>query len=76
MEKIYELLSQIRPEFDFRSSDDFISDGLLDSFDVVALVEELESTFDCIIDGLDVVPENFNTVDNIIKLIKRNNGNI
>ena len=46
MERIYEILSQLRPEFDFKESKDFIEEGLLDSFDIVSLVTELEDSFE------------------------------
>lgn len=73
--KIFEILKAIRPEFDFENSSDFIEDGFLDSFDIVTIVSELEKTFNIMIDGLDVIPENFNTVDAILKLIKKCGGN-
>lgn len=76
MEKIYEILSEIRPEFSFKDSNDYIEDGLLDSFDMVALVTELESNFDCLIDALDIVPENFATAESIAETVKKNGGNI
>lgn len=74
MERIYEILDQLRPEFDFKESKDFIEDGYLDSFDVVSLVTELEDRFDCIIDALDILPENFNSVENIANIVKKNGG--
>lgn len=76
MEKIYEILGQLRPEFDFRGSADFIEEGLLDSFDIVSFVTELEDTFDCLIDALDIVPENFNTVEHVIGVVRKNGGQI
>lgn len=76
MEKIYEILNELRPEFNFKESKDFIEDGLLDSFDVVSLVTELEDAFDCLIDALDVVPENFCTVDQIAAIVRKNGGAI
>lgn len=76
MGKIYEILAQIRPEFDFKTSENFIDDGYLDSFDVVSLVSELEGTFDCIIDALDIMPENFDTVEHIAAVVKKNGGKI
>ncbi len=76
MEKIYEILNELRPEFDFKASKDFIADGLLDSFDVVSLVTELEAAFDCLIDALDVLPENFCTVDKIIEVVRKNGGTV
>lgn len=74
MERIYKILNELRPEFDFRASKDFIEDGLLDSFDVVSLVTELEDSFDCLIDALDVLPENFCTIDKIAEVVRKNGG--
>lgn len=73
-QKIMGLLNAIRPEYDFASSDDFIEDGLLDSFDVVTLVSDLEDAFDIIIDGLDVIPENFSSLSVIVETLKKNGG--
>ena len=74
MEKILELLKEIRPEFDFENSTDFIEDGYLDSFDIAALVEMIENGFGIVIDGLDILPENFQNIDSIIKVIGKNGG--
>ena len=69
MEKIVQILSAIRPEEDFTQSDDFIEDGLLDSFDIVLLVSDLEKTFSISIDGMDIVPENLNNLPSIHELL-------
>ena len=71
-DSIIDILSKLRPEFDFTSDVDFIEEGMLDSFDVVSLVDELENHFGIRIDGLDVVPENFSSIDGIIRLLKKN----
>ncbi len=76
MEKIMEILQGIRPEFDFNSSEDYIEDGYLDSFDLVSLVSELDETFDISIDGLDIIPENFKSLDTITNVVKKNGGNV
>ena len=76
MEKIYELLNNLRPELDYRDSQNFIEDGMLDSFDVVALMTDLEEAYDIKIDGLDIVPDNFVTVQSIADLIRKNGGEI
>lgn len=75
-EKILEMLKDIRPEYDFTASADFIGDGLLDSFDMVTFVSELEDAFGIVIDGLDIVPENFATVETILATVKKNGGNV
>lgn len=69
-EKILAILGEIRPEFDFGESDNFVEDGYLDSFDIVTLVSELETAFDIIIDGLDILPENFETIQDICNLVR------
>lgn len=70
-EQIYKILAEIRPEFDFRDSEDFIEDGYLDSFDIVTVIDELEKEFGIIVDGLEVIPENFATVATIEALINK-----
>lgn len=76
MEKIMEILKEIRPEFDFSTSEDFIEDGYLDSFDLVTLVAELDSAYGISIDGLDIIPENFMTVETIANVVKNNGGTL
>ncbi len=72
MEKeIYEMLKDIRPEFDFEESEDFIEDGFLDSFDIITLVDEIEGKFSVLIDGMEILPENFNNISAICNLIER-----
>ena len=71
-EQIIKILTDLRPEFDFTADVDFIEEGMLDSFDVINLVSDLDSTFGISIDGLDIVPENFATLDSIEVLLKKN----
>lgn len=48
-----------------------ITDGLLDSLDIMNLIMELEGEFDIEIDPEDVLSENFESVDKIISLIEK-----
>lgn len=70
-QKILDILQEIRPEFDFESSNDFVEDGYLDSYDVVTIVAEIEDSFGVIIDGTDILPENFSSIEKIAQLIQR-----
>lgn len=70
-ETILEILKEIRPEFDFTDSEDFIEDGYLDSFDIVTVIDALENKFGVIIDGIEVIPENFATIDSIEALVNK-----
>lgn len=68
-ESIIGILNSLRPEFDFSQGSNFIEEGMLDSFDIVNLVSELEDKFGIVIDGVDILPENFSSVDNIEALV-------
>lgn len=70
--QIIEILNGIRPEFDFGTETEFISNGMLDSFDLITLVTELDETFGISIDGTDILPENFETIDAIEALLIKN----
>jgi acyl carrier protein len=69
MKKVAEILAEVRPESDFESSDDFIADGLLDSFDVATLVATLDKTYGISISGVEIVPENFKNLQTIEALL-------
>lgn len=72
-EKIIAILSELRPEFDFTNESlNFIEEGMLDSFDVVNLVDALDTEFNIVIEGIDILPENFSTVESIEALLKKN----
>jgi acyl carrier protein len=71
MKEIIKILSEIRPDENYEASDNFIVDGLLDSFDLVVLVSELDSHFSISIEGTDILPENFENIDSISTLVKK-----
>ena len=69
--EILKILNEIRPEYDFSSVDSFVASGMLDSFDVVTLVTMLDESFHISIEGVDVIPANFETLDSIERLINK-----
>lgn len=75
-EKILEILDDINSDIDYETETALIDDGILDSFDIVSLVSELNSCFDINITVVDLVPENFNSVSAMTALVERlSNGN-
>ena len=58
-EKIMEILSGLRPECDFENSENFIEEGLLDSMDIVALVDSVEEEYGITIPGTAISAKNF-----------------
>ena len=71
-EQIIKILTELRPEFDFSENMNFIEEGMLDSFDIVSLVDSLDEKYNISISGLDIIPENFSSVEAIIHTIEKN----
>ena len=76
VDRVLELLQEIRPDSNFRISSDFIGDHLLDSFDIVQLTTRLEDDFHIRIDVEDIAPENFQSIDSIMELIRKCGGTV
>lgn len=68
---ILEILVNLKDDADFENSTDFIEDGLLDSFDLVNLVAELEDAFEIEMKGSDIIPENFVSIEKITELVEK-----
>jgi len=70
--RIIKILNDIRPEFDFYADTDFIEQGMLDSFDTIRLVVELDKEFGVSIDGTDIIPDNFRNINSISNVLLKN----
>ena len=71
-DKVIQILKDIRPEYEFTEELNFIEEGMLDSFDIVNLVTSLDEEFGISIDGVDILPENFSSIERIIVLLNKN----
>lgn len=71
MKKLMELLKGIRPDVDFENETALIDDGILDSFDVVSIISEIDDVFGVQIRINELDPENFNSAKSIWNLINR-----
>lgn len=70
MEKLMEILKGIRADVDFENEKALIDDGILDSFDVVSIISEIDDAFGVQIRIAELDPENFNSVESIWNLIQ------
>ncbi|EKB49124.1 phosphopantetheine-binding protein [Cecembia lonarensis] len=71
MEKILKILSDVRPDIDFESETLLVEGGLLDSFDIVSIISELNDAYEINIRVHDLKPENFNSLSAIQALVER-----
>lgn len=71
MEKIMEILKELRPDVDFEAEKELIDGGILSSFDIITLIEELSDAYDIDIETDDIIPENLNSAEGIYRLMQR-----
>lgn len=74
MKKLINILTEIDDSIEWEKENGLIDDGLLDSFGVISLISELEDEFAINIEAADMVPENFNSVEAMYKMILRLQG--
>jgi len=71
MDKLMGILRALNPDIDFEAEAALIDGGLLDSFDIVTLVAEIDDAFGVEIPAQELIPENLNSAGAIWALIRR-----
>lgn len=69
-QEVLALLKELKPDADFENSAHFVEDFLLDSFDVITLVERMEEHFGKEIALDDITADNFSSVKSIAALLE------
>lgn len=71
MEELIRILEEVRPDLDFSAEKSLIDGGVLDSFDIITIVGELNDAFDIEINVADLLPENFNSAEAMWELVTK-----
>ncbi len=72
METLYKILEEARADVDFRNqTGKLIDDGILDSFDIIAIIGEINEAFGIDISVDELLPENFNSPEAMLALIEK-----
>lgn len=69
-EKILNILGKVNEDILSYTGENMIGDGIIDSFELIEIVNRLEEELDIEIDGEYVVVQNFANKDAVIALIK------
>ncbi|MCI1305086.1 MAG: phosphopantetheine-binding protein [Lachnospiraceae bacterium] len=69
--RLIEILEEIQPEADYETCKTLVDDHYLDSLSIIALVAELEEEYDIMIPTVEIIPENFNSAENLWMMITR-----
>lgn len=70
-ERVLEILQDVVPDVDFENEVNLISDSIVDSFAVVAMVNELNDELDIDIPAREILPANFETLEAIVALVEK-----
>ena len=71
MERLIEILKDLKPDVEFTKDTKLVEDKIFDSLGMISLVAELSDEFDIEISPMDIVPENFATVETLYNMIER-----
>ncbi len=71
MEELLEILKELHEDVDYETCNNLVDGKILDSFDIVTLIGEISTTFDIQIKAKEIVPENFNSMQAMYKMIER-----
>ncbi|HHX55456.1 MAG TPA: acyl carrier protein [Clostridiales bacterium] len=71
MEELLEILEELHPEINFEEHDRLIDDKVLDSFDIITLIAEINDEYDVAIPVEHIIPENFNSAKTLYQLIEK-----
>jgi acyl carrier protein len=71
METLLKILQELHPEVDFDTHESLIDDKILDSFDIITLISEINEEYDVKIPVDEIVPANFNSAKALYALIER-----
>lgn len=71
MNELLEILENLHPEVDFDTCQTLIGDKILDSFDIITIISEINEAYDVVIPAEEIVPENFNSAQALYELICR-----
>lgn len=71
MDKLISILNDLHPDVDFETENALIDGGILDSFDIVTIVAEIDDAYDVQIPAEELVPDNFNSAAALFALVQR-----
>lgn len=71
LDSVIAMLSDINDEVDFKTENKLVDDRILDSFDILAVISAIDDEFDVSVPAKDIIPENFNSAQDIYEMILR-----
>lgn len=74
MEKLLAALAEVRDDVDFEHTFGLVDEGVIDSLDLTQIIAALDEAFDIHIPAGEIEPDNFNSVQDMLALVRRYQG--
>ncbi len=71
MQRLLEVLHDANEDIDFANEQHLVDDGVIDSFDIIAMIGALDEAYGIHIVASDIEPENFNSAKEILATVRR-----
>ena len=71
MQKLLAVLAEVKDDIDFEAEKALVDDGLIDSLDLTQIMLALDEAFDIHIPAGEIEPENFNSAEAMLALVRQ-----
>ena len=71
MEELLEILKELHSDVDYDTCETLVDDRIIDSFDIISIVAEVDDRLDVAIPAEEIIPENFNSAQALYALIEK-----
>lgn len=71
MNRLINILEELKPGINYETTENLIDGRYLDSLTILSLISEIEEEFDVEVPAVEIIPNNFNSAKNIYNLIQK-----
>ena len=71
MDEIIAILKELHPDVDYETNTSLVDYRIIDSFDIISIVAEIDDRLDVQIPAEEIIPENFNSAKALADLVAR-----
>ena len=70
-ETVLRVLTDIRPDIDFETETGLVSEGILESFDLLTIIASLQDEAGIEISNREISADNFDSLDAMVQMVER-----
>ncbi|MGN1019637.1 MAG: phosphopantetheine-binding protein [Aristaeellaceae bacterium] len=70
-QQLLDALAEVRDDVDFAHEEHLVEEGIIDSLDLTQIIAALDEAFDVHIPAGEIEPDNFNSAEGMLALVRR-----